>query len=124
MKFLSMYKSVERNTPPSQEEMNRMRPTLCEDALRLGYTPGELEGGGHPVGAQRARRFSIQAGALRGGTGGVRTRGDAHAKRPRTRAASGPRARVRRSVGRAGVAERILRGWHASDESRELTVRE
>ena len=67
MKFLSMYKSAERNTPPSQEEMNRMSKLIEEgmkdgwliategclpNALgaRLRYTPGELEGGGHPVG--------------------------------------------------------------------------
>jgi hypothetical protein len=36
MKFLSMYKSVERNTPPSQEEMTRMGK-LIEDGFRAGW---------------------------------------------------------------------------------------
>jgi hypothetical protein len=36
MKFLSMYKSVERNTPPSQEEMNKMRK-LIEEGMKAGW---------------------------------------------------------------------------------------
>ncbi len=36
MKFLSIYKSVERNTPPSQEEMTRMN-ALIEDGFKSGY---------------------------------------------------------------------------------------
>ena len=36
MKFLSMYKSVERNTPPSQEEMSRMGK-LIEDGFKAGW---------------------------------------------------------------------------------------
>jgi len=36
LKFLSMYKSVERNTPPSQEEMNRMGK-LIEEGMRGGW---------------------------------------------------------------------------------------
>ena len=36
MKFLSMYKSVERNTPPSQEEMARMGK-LIEEGMKAGW---------------------------------------------------------------------------------------
>jgi hypothetical protein len=36
MKFLSMYKSVERNTPPSQEEMSKMGK-LIEDGFKAGW---------------------------------------------------------------------------------------
>lgn len=36
MKFLSMYKSVERNTPPSQEEMTRMGK-MVEDGMKAGW---------------------------------------------------------------------------------------
>jgi hypothetical protein len=36
MKFLSMYKSVERNVPPSQEEMNRMGK-LVEEGMKAGW---------------------------------------------------------------------------------------
>jgi hypothetical protein len=36
MKFLSLYKSVERNTPPSQEEMARMGK-LIEDGFKAGW---------------------------------------------------------------------------------------
>jgi hypothetical protein len=36
MKFLSMYKTVERNTPPSQEEMNRMGK-LIEEWTKAGW---------------------------------------------------------------------------------------
>jgi hypothetical protein len=36
MKFLSMYKSVERNTPPSEEEMARMGK-LVEDGMKAGW---------------------------------------------------------------------------------------
>ena len=36
MKFLSMYKSVERNTPPSQQEMARMGK-LIEDGFKAGW---------------------------------------------------------------------------------------
>src|SRR5207302_1682303 len=36
MKFLSMYKSPERNTPPSQEEMSRMG-TLIEEGFKAGW---------------------------------------------------------------------------------------
>ncbi|HET8925847.1 MAG TPA: YciI family protein [Candidatus Acidoferrum sp.] len=36
MKFLSMYKSRERNTPPSQEEMARMGK-LVEDGMKAGW---------------------------------------------------------------------------------------
>ncbi len=79
MKFLSLYKSVERNTPPAQEEMSRMGQ-LIEDGFKAGWlvaTEGclpsalgarvrrtgekttvtevcnsshQLEGGGHPTG--------------------------------------------------------------------------
>ena len=36
MKFLSIYKSVERNTPPSQEEMAKMGK-LVEEGMKAGY---------------------------------------------------------------------------------------
>ena len=36
MKFLSMYKTVERSVPPSQEEMTRMGK-LVEDGMKAGY---------------------------------------------------------------------------------------
>src|ERR1700719_2703030 len=36
MKFLSMYKSVERNAPPSQEEMAKMGK-LVEDGMKDGW---------------------------------------------------------------------------------------
>jgi hypothetical protein len=36
MKFLSIYKNVERNAPPSQEEMDRMG-TLIEEGMKAGY---------------------------------------------------------------------------------------
>jgi hypothetical protein len=36
MKFLSIYKTVERNVPPSQEEMARMGK-LVEDGFKAGY---------------------------------------------------------------------------------------
>jgi hypothetical protein len=36
MKFLSMYKSVERNTPPSQEEMAAMGK-LVDEGLKAGW---------------------------------------------------------------------------------------
>jgi hypothetical protein len=36
MKFLSMYKSVERNTPPSQEEMAAMGK-LIEEGFKAGW---------------------------------------------------------------------------------------
>lgn len=36
MKFLSMYKSVERGVPPSQEEMERMGK-LVEEGMKAGY---------------------------------------------------------------------------------------
>jgi hypothetical protein len=36
MKFLSMYKSAEKNTPPSQEEMSRMGK-LIEDGFKAGW---------------------------------------------------------------------------------------
>jgi hypothetical protein len=36
MKFLSMYKSVERNTPPSQEEMAKMGK-LIEEGFKAGW---------------------------------------------------------------------------------------
>ena len=36
MKFLSIYKSVERNTPPSQEEMESM-VKLIEEAMKAGW---------------------------------------------------------------------------------------
>ena len=36
MKFLSMYKSVERNTPPSQEEMAKMGK-LVEEGMKAGW---------------------------------------------------------------------------------------
>jgi len=36
MKFLSIYKSQERNTPPSQEEMTRMGK-LIEEGFRAGW---------------------------------------------------------------------------------------
>lgn len=36
MKFLSIYKTVERNVPPSQEEMARMGK-LVQDAMQAGW---------------------------------------------------------------------------------------
>ena len=36
MKFLSMYKTAERNAPPSQEEMSRMGK-LIEDGFNAGW---------------------------------------------------------------------------------------
>ncbi|HYP09664.1 MAG TPA: YciI family protein [Bryobacteraceae bacterium] len=36
MKFLSIYKTVERNSPPSQEEMARMGK-LVEEGMKAGY---------------------------------------------------------------------------------------
>src|SRR6266849_5256534 len=36
MKFLSMYKSVERNAPPSQDEMNKMGK-LIEEGMKAGW---------------------------------------------------------------------------------------
>ena len=36
MKFLSLYKSVERNTPPSQEEMTKMGK-LVEEGMKAGW---------------------------------------------------------------------------------------
>src|SRR5258706_995621 len=36
MKFLSLYKSVERNTPPSQQEMSRMGQ-LVEEGFKAGW---------------------------------------------------------------------------------------
>jgi hypothetical protein len=36
MKFLSMYKSVERNSPPSQEEMIKMGK-LVEEGMKAGW---------------------------------------------------------------------------------------
>ena len=36
MKFLSLYKSAERNTPPSQEEMAKMGK-LVEDGFKAGW---------------------------------------------------------------------------------------
>ena len=36
MKFLSLYKSMERNTPPSQEEMSKMGK-LIEDGFKAGW---------------------------------------------------------------------------------------
>ena len=36
MRFLSIYKSVERNAPPSQEEMARMGK-LVEDGMKAGF---------------------------------------------------------------------------------------
>ena len=36
MKFLSMYKSPERNTPPSQEEMSKMGK-LIEEGFKAGW---------------------------------------------------------------------------------------
>ena len=39
MRFLSIYKTPERNTPPSQEEMARMGK-LIEDGMKAGYLLG------------------------------------------------------------------------------------
>jgi hypothetical protein len=39
MRFLSIYKSPERNTPPSQEEMEKMGK-LIEEAMRKGWLLG------------------------------------------------------------------------------------
>jgi hypothetical protein len=39
MKFLSIYKTAERNAPPSQDEMARMGK-LVEDGMRSGYLLG------------------------------------------------------------------------------------
>jgi hypothetical protein len=36
MKFLSMYKSVERNVPPSQQEMDKMGK-LIEEGMKAGW---------------------------------------------------------------------------------------
>jgi hypothetical protein len=36
MKFLSLYKSVERGVPPTQEEMNRMGK-LIEEGMKAGW---------------------------------------------------------------------------------------
>jgi len=36
MKFLSIYKTVERNSPPSQEEMSKMGK-LIEDGMKAGF---------------------------------------------------------------------------------------
>ncbi|HYZ83371.1 MAG TPA: YciI family protein [Bryobacteraceae bacterium] len=36
MRFLSLYKTQERNTPPSQEEMTRMTK-LIEEGMKAGY---------------------------------------------------------------------------------------
>ena len=36
MKFLSVYKNVERNVPPTQEEMDKMGK-LIEDGFKTGY---------------------------------------------------------------------------------------
>jgi len=36
MKYLSIYKSVERNTPPSQEEMHAMAK-LIEEGMKAGW---------------------------------------------------------------------------------------
>jgi len=36
MKFLSVYKSVERGVPPTQEEMDKMGK-LIEDGMKAGY---------------------------------------------------------------------------------------
>jgi hypothetical protein len=36
MKFLSVYKTVERDVPPSQEEMARMGK-LIEEGMKAGY---------------------------------------------------------------------------------------
>jgi hypothetical protein len=36
MRFLSIYKSVERNTPPTQDEMNAMGK-LIEEGMRKGW---------------------------------------------------------------------------------------
>ena len=39
MKFLSIYKTVERDAPPSQEEMAKMGK-LVEDGMKAGYLLG------------------------------------------------------------------------------------
>jgi len=39
MRFLSIYKSVERNAPPSPEEMERMGK-LIEEGMKAGYLIG------------------------------------------------------------------------------------
>jgi hypothetical protein len=39
MKFLSIYKTAERNTPPSQEEMNAMGK-LIEEGMKRGWLLG------------------------------------------------------------------------------------
>ena len=39
MKFLSLYKSVERNTPPSPEEMTKMGK-LVEEGMKAGWLLG------------------------------------------------------------------------------------
>ena len=39
MRFLSIYKSVERNTPPTQAEMERMGK-LIEEGMRKGWLLG------------------------------------------------------------------------------------
>ena len=36
MRFLSIYKTVERNSPPSQEEMSKMGK-LIEDGMKAGF---------------------------------------------------------------------------------------
>jgi hypothetical protein len=39
MKFLSIYKTAERNTPPSQEEMSKMGK-LIEEGMKAGWLVG------------------------------------------------------------------------------------
>ena len=39
MKFLSIYKTAERNSPPSEEEMSKMGK-LIEEGMKAGYLLG------------------------------------------------------------------------------------
>ena len=60
MKFLSIYKHVERNTAPSQEEMVRMGK-LVEEGMKAGWllaTEGCLPSAGGAVPGEFVRRAS------------------------------------------------------------------
>jgi len=58
MKFLSIYKSPERNAPPSQEEMAKMGK-LVEEGMRAGWLLA-TEGAYPPL---LARGCAIRAGS-------------------------------------------------------------
>jgi hypothetical protein len=54
MKFLSVYKTVERNTPPTQEEMDKMGK-LIEEGMKAGWLLG-VEGCMPSVTGARVRK--------------------------------------------------------------------